>query len=458
MLNCIEYCSSLIGTAISVSLIHSSPLRIRVRERLPRPEAMQKPSEQSPDRQQTNRHRQGNTALVTHSEPTFQRTAPQPAHGQTAYPPHQAAHVMDPQPYLSMPAPVATTKVPGPPEVQNRRRVSADQIYASHREARLEARQALKEEAHTEGLLKSRKAVLPSEIRRREKSVDDPQRGRNEEMEWESYSAGGRRTSRAEEDCDKERSRETGRERVRERTRERGREHHRSSHDSQEERIFRSMEPSHSSPRQQPRHQQILELMHQQEAHVHHQEPQKRQYGTQIHQQDSQRLRQHDSLRYQEGLQRQHESQRQQALEIQSQEPQRLQQDSQKKQQEHQLQQEPEPQRPQQELTGQQRSDSAVYLQKGSCLPQARHRGSEISGGPKPKIRTRSMSDIGVSQRSAVYRSMERAEGSRETAMMGHYGRDGGVANGEVGALDTRVSVAQLRHSYLENANRKPEL
>lgn len=33
----------------------------------------------------------------------------------------------------------------------------------------------------TEGLLKSRKAVLPSEIRRRERSTDDPRRGRGEE-------------------------------------------------------------------------------------------------------------------------------------------------------------------------------------------------------------------------------------------------------------------------------------
>lgn len=33
----------------------------------------------------------------------------------------------------------------------------------------------------TEGLLRSRKAVLPSEIRRRERSTEDPQRGRSEE-------------------------------------------------------------------------------------------------------------------------------------------------------------------------------------------------------------------------------------------------------------------------------------
>uniref|UniRef100_A0A8C5E0R1 HP domain-containing protein n=1 Tax=Gouania willdenowi TaxID=441366 RepID=A0A8C5E0R1_GOUWI len=75
----------------------------------------------------------------------------------------------------------------------------------------------------------------------------------------------------------------------------------------------------------------------------------------------------------------------------------------------------------------------------------------EMSGGLKPKIRTRSMSDIGISQHSTMYR-MERAA-AREAARAA----PPAVANGEMGSLDTRVSVAQLRHSYLENANRKPE-
>uniref|UniRef100_A0A671ULX4 Supervillin n=1 Tax=Sparus aurata TaxID=8175 RepID=A0A671ULX4_SPAAU len=100
-----------------------------------------------------------------------------------------------------------------------------------------------------------------------------------------------------------------------------------------------------------------------------------------------------------------------------------------------------------------QRFDSAIYLHKGSSLPQVKQRSMEISGGPKPKIRTRSKSDIGLSEHSAMYR-MERAA-SRETLRAAP---SSGVANGEMGTLDTRVSVAQLRHSYLENANRKPEL
>ncbi|XP_053529834.1 supervillin isoform X7 [Ictalurus punctatus] len=103
--------------------------------------------------------------------------------------------------------------------------------------------------------------------------------------------------------------------------------------------------------------------------------------------------------------------------------------------------------------------EAGSYLQSGSSLPQARHRRSRDE--LKPKIRTRSMSDIGVSQRSAAIRCLERAA-SRESIMaagMGQNARDTGTTNGEVGALDTRVSVAKLRHSYLENASgRRPEL
>ncbi|XP_060762108.1 supervillin isoform X5 [Neoarius graeffei] len=99
------------------------------------------------------------------------------------------------------------------------------------------------------------------------------------------------------------------------------------------------------------------------------------------------------------------------------------------------------------------------YLQSGSSLPQSRHRRSRDD--LKPKIRTRSMSDIGVAQRSSAIRCLERAA-SRESMMttgVGQNLRDPGTANSEVGTLDTRVSVAKLRHSYLENASgRRPEL
>ncbi|XP_016326343.1 supervillin-like isoform X2 [Sinocyclocheilus anshuiensis] len=106
--------------------------------------------------------------------------------------------------------------------------------------------------------------------------------------------------------------------------------------------------------------------------------------------------------------------------------------------------------------------DVGGYLQKGSSLPQAQHRVSQDAGDLRPKVRIRSMSDIGVTQRSAALRSLECAA-SRESAMvMGtgfHTREPSGVANGEMGTLDTRVSVAKLRHSYLENASgSRPEL
>lgn len=99
------------------------------------------------------------------------------------------------------------------------------------------------------------------------------------------------------------------------------------------------------------------------------------------------------------------------------------------------------------------------YLQSGSSLPQSRHRRSRDD--LKPKIRTRAMSDIGVAQRSAGIHCLEQAA-SRESIMatgVGQNPRDPGTTNNEIGTLDTRVSVAKLRHSYLENASgRRPEL
>uniref|UniRef100_A0A673YB65 Supervillin n=1 Tax=Salmo trutta TaxID=8032 RepID=A0A673YB65_SALTR len=413
---------------------------IRVRERLSKDESgvQRAPAERGPAPEPpVKRHRDRAHTTTAHYMPqrghssdpaTYKRTGPssqpsQPAFAHVPYPhapaprthtsgpamghqgDHQGSHQgthMDPQPYLAMPAPVAT-KLPGAPVVEvdtPRRRVSTDHIYTTQRETHREGRQALREEVHTEGLLKSRKAVLPSEIRRREKSVDDPQRGEphlgpvsrqddsttSTAMEYESYRSRGRRTSRADSEEWETRPREQ--------------QQHWSSHsqDTKETGPSSCMETSHSKPSQQ---QQAPEPLHQ-------------------HQQ----LQQHPQPQSQQGIQGQHG------------------------------------------LQDQQQGDSAVYLQRGAYLPQARHRSMEPAGQagpPKLKVRTRSMSDIGVSQRSAAYRSVERAAASREATMAAHLAREGGVAvgvlpNGEVGTLDTRVSVAQLRHSYLENANRKPEL
>ncbi|XP_028329238.1 supervillin isoform X3 [Gouania willdenowi] len=434
------------------------PSRIRVRDRLSRDETVQRPSDWSPDRHQINRHR---------AEPTKQSSVPHhqpspdhhPAHGQTTYPPPTSEHkhsvsAVDSQPYLVMAAPVTTAKTSGPPEVMPRRRVSADQIQAPHREARSEARQALKEEAHTEGLLKSRKAVLPSEIRRREKSVDDPHRGRPEDVDWQNSSPKCRRTSHSEEDWDRERPRERGRERNVERIRESQREAP-PSHQNQEERVHRSMQPSQASV-----HQQRLSSEHlyhlephpdQKEAPIQHQyDLHDIQHVTHIKQQDPQKLHRHDYARPAQESQGHQVSQRQH--DWTEQEPSKQEQDgTQKQQKEVCISGGLESQRQQQNPSENQRFDTAVYLQRDPDMLQAKHRSMEMSGGLKPKIRTRSMSDIGISQHSTMYR-MERAA-AREAARAA----PPAVANGEMGSLDTRVSVAQLRHSYLENANRKPE-
>lgn len=434
-----------------------------------RDETIQRPPDWNPDRHQANKQlARGNTAqyMPQRSERIQQRNVLQPesspshhpAYGQMAYTPSASEYQhygpdMDSQPYLAISAPVATVKLPESPEVQARRRVSADPINAAHREARLEARQALKEEAQTEGLLKSRKAVLPSEIRRRERSVDDTHRGHSEDMDWQNNSPEQRRRSRGEEDWDRERLRGRGRERTVERIRERGREPI-SSHDSQKDRVFRSLQPSHTSGCHQSRQHQSSEpqSLQQDLPMQQHYGCINTDHGAHSQQQDPQKQHQYEHLRQPQDALKPQQSQRQQEYELQRQEPSTQQTTT--RQQEPQL--DEEAQRQQQDPSGHQRSDSAVYLQKGSSLPQAKHRSMEISGGPKPKTRTRSMSDIGISQHSTMYR-LERAAADREREMV-RGGHPSGMANGEMGTLDTRVSVAQLRHSYLENANRKPEL
>lgn len=451
---------------LSVTYPFFSP-RIRVRERLSRDETAQRPPDCSPDQHQANKQR---AAQYTpqRPEPTQQKTVPQPQHSPSHHPTHSqtasapeyqhSGPAVNSQPYVAIPT---NAKLPGPPEVQPRRRMSADQMFAAHREARLECRPALKEEAHTEGLLKSRKAVLPSEIRRRERSVDDIHRGRHEDMDWQNYSPELRSKSQREEDWDPKRLRERGRERNVERIRGRGKEPV-SIHESQDERVFRSMQPNHTSVHHQPRQIQSSEPVYHEESQIQEQEPQtqqqsepiKRQHGAQNQQQDSKRQYQYDHSRQPQDPQRQQLSQKQQQYELQRQEPPSHQQDLQGKQQVPHLEEEFEPQRQHQDPSGHQRFDSAVYLQKDSSLPQAKHRSLEMSGGPKPKTRTRSMSDIGLSKHSAIYH-MDRASASRDTTRAIP---PSVMANGEMSMLDTRVSVAQLRHSYLENASRKLEL
>ncbi|MBN3311165.1 SVIL protein, partial [Amia calva] len=103
-----------------------------------------------------------------------------------------------------------------------------------------------------------------------------------------------------------------------------------------------------------------------------------------------------------------------------------------------------------------QRSDTAVYL-RGSGLAPARHRGQgqEVSTA-KHKMLTRSMSDFGIGPRLSVFRNLEPSPNKE----MVFHSADGSMPNGDLSSLDTRVSVAQLRHTYLESANasKKQEL
>ncbi|XP_057188894.1 supervillin isoform X2 [Triplophysa rosa] len=117
------------------------------------------------------------------------------------------------------------------------------------------------------------------------------------------------------------------------------------------------------------------------------------------------------------------------------------------------------------QLTNEQHSrvgEAGGYLQKGSSFPQAQHRVNQDAVDLRPKVRNRSMSDIGLTRRSAALQSLEHAAGQEAAMTMGaglHAWDAGPVANGEMGSLDTRVSVAKLRHSYLENASgRRPDL
>uniref|UniRef100_A0A8C7IJS3 Supervillin n=1 Tax=Oncorhynchus kisutch TaxID=8019 RepID=A0A8C7IJS3_ONCKI len=300
---------------VFMQFIHPSPfLRTRVRERMSKDDSGVRmvPAERvlAPEPRVNRQRDRAHTTTAHHlsqrghnSDPvTYQKTAPSSQPSQPAYVHIPDHHASVPHTHTSGPAlgHQRTTMDPLVVEVvPQRRKVSADHIYTTH----MEGRQVLREEVLTEGLLKSRKAVLPLDIRRREKS------------------------------------------------------------DTEETGPARPMEiSSHAQPRQQP-------------------------------------------LRQQSQCQ-----------------------------------------------PGQHRgSDSAVYLQSGASLPQAKPSSMEPAGThrpPKPKVRTRSMSDIGLSQRPAADRSMERTAAQ--------LAREGGVEmgvlpNGEVGALDTRVSVAQLRHSYLEN-------
>ncbi|NXC24381.1 SVIL protein, partial [Campylorhamphus procurvoides] len=93
------------------------------------------------------------------------------------------------------------------------------------------------------------------------------------------------------------------------------------------------------------------------------------------------------------------------------------------------------------------RSEAVMYIQSGSVLQPAKGKAPvwKVST-TKHKVLTRSMSDYTVTPKLEAFKSKESMEAN--------------PPNGEIGMVDTKVSVAQLRNVFLEtaNANKKTEL
>ncbi|XP_069067369.1 supervillin isoform X3 [Pleurodeles waltl] len=103
------------------------------------------------------------------------------------------------------------------------------------------------------------------------------------------------------------------------------------------------------------------------------------------------------------------------------------------------------------------RSETVMYINSGSVLPPAESKGPtrEVSA-MKHKLLTRSLSADTGSSKLEVFKYKE------PTMNQGtdFQSTEPSLPNGEVGILDTKVSVAQLRNTYLETAtsSKKPEL
>lgn len=93
------------------------------------------------------------------------------------------------------------------------------------------------------------------------------------------------------------------------------------------------------------------------------------------------------------------------------------------------------------------RSEALMYIQSGSVLQPDKAKAPvwKVST-TKHKVLTRSMSDYTVTTKLEPFKSKESMEAN--------------PPNGEIGMVDTKVSVAQLRNVFLEsaNANKKTEL
>lgn len=92
------------------------------------------------------------------------------------------------------------------------------------------------------------------------------------------------------------------------------------------------------------------------------------------------------------------------------------------------------------------RSEAVMYIQSGSVLQPDKAKAPVWKVSTKHKVLTRSMSDYTVTAKLEPFKSKDSMEAN--------------PPNGEIGMVDTKVSVAQLRNVFLEsaNANKKTEL
>ncbi|XP_070784604.1 supervillin a [Enoplosus armatus] len=151
------------------------PSRIRVRERLAREEGSQRSPElvnvtESPVYRRQFQH-QTQTSTRYHADP--------PGSQQAYSHPHHHPQAQRPGPPIGQEVgsyPSYLSMASGPTSRAGQQQQQQQQQQQPQEEDTEES-----EDVKTEGLLRSRKAVLPSEIRRRERSTEDPRRGTGEE-------------------------------------------------------------------------------------------------------------------------------------------------------------------------------------------------------------------------------------------------------------------------------------
>ncbi|XP_034416249.1 supervillin a [Cyclopterus lumpus] len=143
------------------------PSRIRVRERLAKEEGRQKsPELGNVTEAPVYRRPQTQTSTHHHADPP----------GPHQVYPHLQHH---PQAHLSRPGPPGVQEVGGYPSYLSM--ASDGPTSGSRQQEPQEDDTEESEDVKTEGLLRSRKAVLPSQIRHRERSTEDPWKGRGDE-------------------------------------------------------------------------------------------------------------------------------------------------------------------------------------------------------------------------------------------------------------------------------------